>query len=165
VDDPARRTAQARPGRSGAGRPGAVGRRTARRARGRARRHRHRAGRPRRGARRRPQAHAGGRLGARPASHAGGAVRVTVDAARAAAYEAVEAVHRDGAYANLVLPRLLRERRVAGRDAAFATELTYGALRLTGTLDAIIASAAGRDVARVDPNVRDALRLGAYQLL
>src|SRR5439155_16745824 len=51
------------------------------------------------------------------------------------------------------------------RDAAFATELTYGALRLTGTLDAVIARAAGREVARVDPDVRDGLRLGAYQLL
>jgi 16S rRNA (cytosine967-C5)-methyltransferase len=85
--------------------------------------------------------------------------------ARRAAYDAVAAVHRDDAYANLVLPRLLRERGLHGRDAAFATELTYGTLRLTGTLDAIIASAADRDVARIDPPVRDALRLGAYQLL
>jgi 16S rRNA (cytosine967-C5)-methyltransferase len=77
----------------------------------------------------------------------------------------VAAVHRDDAYANLVLPRALRERGLRGRDAAFATELTYGTLRLTGTLDAIIAVAADRDVARIDPPVRDALRLGAYQLL
>ncbi|GAA1818996.1 transcription antitermination factor NusB [Planosporangium flavigriseum] len=75
------------------------------------------------------------------------------------------AVHRDDAYANLVLPKMLRERGLRGRDAAFATELTYGTLRLTGTLDAIIAAAADRDMARIDPPVRDALRLGAYQLL
>jgi 16S rRNA (cytosine967-C5)-methyltransferase len=77
----------------------------------------------------------------------------------------VAAVHRDDAYANLVLPRMLRERGLHGRDAAFATELTYGTLRLTGTLDAIIAAAADRDVLRIEPPVRDALRLGAYQLL
>jgi 16S rRNA (cytosine967-C5)-methyltransferase len=88
-----------------------------------------------------------------------------VDQARWTAYEAVAAVHRDDAYANLVLPRLLRERRVAGRDAAFATELVYGTLRLTGTLDAIVESAAGREMARIDPPVRDVLRLGTYQLL
>jgi 16S rRNA (cytosine967-C5)-methyltransferase len=82
-----------------------------------------------------------------------------------AAYEAVAAVHRDDAYANLVLPRILRERHVVGRDAAFATELTYGTLRLTGTLDAVVASAANREMARIDPPVRDALRLGTYQLL
>jgi 16S rRNA (cytosine967-C5)-methyltransferase len=87
------------------------------------------------------------------------------DPARRAAYDAVTAVHRDDAYANLALPRILRERGLHGRDAAFATELTYGTLRLTGTLDAVIAAAAGRDVARIDPPVRDALRLGAYQLL
>jgi 16S rRNA (cytosine967-C5)-methyltransferase len=77
----------------------------------------------------------------------------------------VAAVHRDDAYANLVLPRILSERGLHGRDAAFATELTYGTLRLTGTLDAVIAAAADRDVARIDPPARDALRLGAYQLL
>ena len=87
------------------------------------------------------------------------------DPAREAAYEAVAAVHRDDAYANLALPRILRELRLYGRDAAFATELTYGTLRMSGTLDAIIGRAAGRDVARIDPPARDALRLGAYQLL
>jgi 16S rRNA (cytosine967-C5)-methyltransferase len=81
------------------------------------------------------------------------------------AYEALAAVHRDDAYANLVLPRLLRENRVSGRDAALATELTYGTLRSEGQLDAVLADAAGRPVDRIDPPARDALRLGAYQLL
>ena len=87
------------------------------------------------------------------------------DPARQAAYEAVAAVHRDDAYANLVLPEILRTMGLSGRDAAFATELTYGTLRALGTLDLIIAAAAGREVARIDPPARDALRLGAYQLL
>ncbi|MGC4807363.1 transcription antitermination factor NusB [Micromonospora sp. DT233] len=91
--------------------------------------------------------------------------RPAVDLPRFVAYQAVAAVHRDDAYANLVLPALLREERLTGRDAAFATELTYGTLRHLGTLDAILTEAAGRDVARIDPPVRDALRLGAYQLL
>jgi 16S rRNA (cytosine967-C5)-methyltransferase len=82
-----------------------------------------------------------------------------------AAYEGLLAVHRDDAYANLALPRILREAGLRGRDAAFATELTYGTLRASGTLDTIIASAAGREVERIDPPARDALRLGAYQLL
>jgi 16S rRNA (cytosine967-C5)-methyltransferase len=90
---------------------------------------------------------------------------VRVDLPRQVAYEAVAAVHRDDAYANLVLPKLLRQAGLSGRDAAFATELTYGTLRQSGTLDAIIASAAGRPAERIDPPVRDALRLGAYQLL
>jgi 16S rRNA (cytosine967-C5)-methyltransferase len=81
------------------------------------------------------------------------------------AYEAVAAVHRDDAYANLILPKMLRSAGLSGRDAAFATELTYGTLRQSGTLDAIVASAADRPVDRIDPPVRDALRIGAYQLL
>ena len=91
--------------------------------------------------------------------------RRAVDRSRQVAYEAIAAVHRDDAYANLVLPAMLREWGLYGRDAAFATELTYGTLRARGTLDAILTAAAGRDVARIDPQPRDALRLGAYQLL
>ena len=67
------------------------------------------------------------------------------------------------AYANLLLPALLSERGLAGRDAAFATELTYGTLRGRGTYDAILAAVSDRD--RLDPPVRDVLRLGAHQLL
>ena len=113
-----------------------------------------------------------GRRGAGPPTARGGVPtargeprRPRVDPARRAAYEAVAAVHRDDAYANLVLPAVLRDVRLGGRDAAFATELTYGTLRLTGTLDVIIGAAAKRDASRIDPPVRDALRLGAYQLL
>ena len=36
------------------------------------------------------------------------------------------------AYANLALPAMLRERGITGRDAAFATELTYGTCRTPG---------------------------------
>jgi 16S rRNA (cytosine967-C5)-methyltransferase len=88
-----------------------------------------------------------------------------VDPARRVAYETLAAVHRDDGYANLVLPRLLAEHRLVGRDAAFATELAYGTLRQSGSLDAVVAAAADRAVDRIDPPTRDALRLGAYQLL
>jgi 16S rRNA (cytosine967-C5)-methyltransferase len=86
------------------------------------------------------------------------------DPARLAAYTVLRAV-ADGAYANLVLPKELRERGIRGRDAAFATELTYGATRLRGLYDPIIAAAAGRGVDQIDDNVLDTLRLGAHQLL
>jgi 16S rRNA (cytosine967-C5)-methyltransferase len=77
----------------------------------------------------------------------------------------VLAVDRDGAYANLLLPRLLRQRSISGIDAAFATELAYGSLRYSGVLDAVIAAGAKRDAASLDPAVRAVLRLGSYQLL
>ncbi len=69
------------------------------------------------------------------------------------------------AYANLVLPELLRQRRVAGRDAALATELAYGTARATGLLDAVLARCVDRSLDTVDSMALDALRLGAYQLL
>ncbi|MBB4854534.1 16S rRNA (cytosine967-C5)-methyltransferase [Mycobacteroides chelonae] len=91
--------------------------------------------------------------------------RRKLDAPRQAALDVLRAVSRQDAYANLALPALLRERGITGRDAAFATELTYGTCRARGLLDAIIAGAADRPIDQVDEGLRDPLRLGAYQLL
>jgi len=74
-------------------------------------------------------------------------------------------VAADGAYANLVLPSMLTDRGLSGRDAALATELGYGTLRCVGTLDEILARCVDRDLHALDPAVLDLLRLGAYQLL
>jgi 16S rRNA (cytosine967-C5)-methyltransferase len=68
------------------------------------------------------------------------------------------------AYANLVLPPLLRHRGITGRDAGFATELAYGALRMQGRYDAMIAQAASRPATAIDAPVLDVLRLGVHQL-
>lgn len=91
--------------------------------------------------------------------------RKGTDPARGAAYDVLRAVDSSDAYANLVLPPLLRERRIRGRDAAFATELAYGTLRLRGRYDAVIALCVDRPLDRVDPPVLDLLRLGVHQLL
>src|SRR3954451_8268073 len=91
--------------------------------------------------------------------------RKPLDPARRAAFDVLRAVSERDAYANLALPALLRERDITGRDAAFATELTYGTCRSLGLLDAVIAKAAGRPIDRIDPVLLDLLRLGAYQLL
>ena len=79
------------------------------------------------------------------------------------AYDVLRAVADRDAYANLLLPALLAERGLTGRDAAFATELTYGTLRGRGTYDAILAACSDRP--QLDPPVHDVLRLGAHQLL
>jgi 16S rRNA (cytosine967-C5)-methyltransferase len=88
-----------------------------------------------------------------------------VDPPRRAAYDVLVAVRERDAYANLVLPGLLRERRIEARDAAFATELAYGALRGQGLYDAVLQACVDRPLDQVDPPVRDVLRLGAHQLL
>lgn len=87
------------------------------------------------------------------------------DPARQAALDTLRAVRERDAYANLVLPGLLRARRIHGRDAALATELAYGTSRAQGLLDQILAACTDRPLSTVDGPVMDALRLGAYQLL
>jgi len=99
----------------------------------------------------------------RPRSSGSRAGRPRTDPARRAAYDVLRAVADRDAYANLLLPALLAERGLTGRDAAFATELTYGTLRGRGSYDAILAACSDRD--EIDPPVRDVLRLGAHQLL
>ncbi|MFI6448950.1 RsmB/NOP family class I SAM-dependent RNA methyltransferase [Kitasatospora sp. NPDC050543] len=91
------------------------------------------------------------------------------DPARIVAFRALRAVDERDAYANLILPSLLREAEQKSgldrRDAALATELVYGTLRLQGTYDAIIAACVDRPLREVDPPVLDVLSLGAHQLL
>ncbi len=87
------------------------------------------------------------------------------DAARLAALDCVMAVTREDAYANLALPAIVKRRKLAGRDAGFATELAYGSLRMQGFYDAVIAAAARRDPMSLDPVVRGVLWLGAHQAL
>lgn len=88
-----------------------------------------------------------------------------VDSARLVAFQVLRRVSEDDAFANLTLPALLREQKLSGRDAAFATELTYGTLRTLGVLDAVIQDASTRPLTQIAPEVLDALRLGTYQLL
>jgi 16S rRNA (cytosine967-C5)-methyltransferase len=91
--------------------------------------------------------------------------RMTATPAREVALEVLRAVADRGAYANLLLPSLLAERGLHGRDAALATELTYGTLRGRGTYDAVLAACSTRALADIDPPLLDVLRLGAHQLL
>ncbi|MEU1624661.1 transcription antitermination factor NusB [Streptomyces sp. NPDC020096] len=96
--------------------------------------------------------------------------RPNPDPVRKLAYEALRAVDERDAYANLVLPALLRDAERSGdgfdrRDAALATELVYGTLRRQGTYDAVITACVDRPLGEVDPPVLDVLSLGAHQLL
>lgn len=87
------------------------------------------------------------------------------DAARELAWETLRAVDARDAYANLVLPKALRNAGLSARDAALATELSYGTLRRRGTYDAVLAACVDRPFDKIDPPLRDVLRLGTHQLL
>jgi 16S rRNA (cytosine967-C5)-methyltransferase len=99
----------------------------------------------------RRQAHAPAATGYRPPA---------VDAPRQVAYDVLSAVRERDAYANLVLPGMLRDRRLDTRDAALATELAYGTLRGRGLYDAVLQACVDRPLTQVDPPVLDVLRLG-----
>ncbi|TFB96728.1 RsmB/NOP family class I SAM-dependent RNA methyltransferase [Cryobacterium sp. HLT2-28] len=88
-----------------------------------------------------------------------------VQPARRVAYEVIAAVRESDAYANLLLPTRIKRAALNTADAALATELTYGTLRMQGFYDRVIAEAAGRPVSAIDPAILDVLRLGAHQLL
>ena len=82
--------------------------------------------------------------------------------AREAAYQVVLRVFEDDAYADRVL------RGAAGgldqRERALAQRLAFGTVQRVRTLDHAITALGKRPVRKLDPPVRAALRLGAYQL-
>ena len=85
-----------------------------------------------------------------------------IAAARKAAYEVVRRVFEEEAYADRALASA-----VAGldaRDRALAQRLAYGTVQRARTLDFGIEQIGKRPVRKLDPPVRAALRLGAYQL-
>ncbi len=91
--------------------------------------------------------------------------RGSTPSSRSVALEVLRSVHTRDAYANLELPSVLRRAGLSPSDAAFATELSYGTLRMQGLYDAIIGHAAGRSVDDIDGVVLDVLRIGVHQWL
>ncbi len=82
--------------------------------------------------------------------------------ARRLAIDALERIEVDGAYANLLVPKLLEESNLDDRDRGFITQIVYGATRMKRALDYLVDRYVDRD--DVDSRARAALRVGAYQL-
>jgi 16S rRNA (cytosine967-C5)-methyltransferase len=87
---------------------------------------------------------------------------VNVSPARRAAYEVLLRVFEQDAYADRVF-RTAAE-GLDERERAFAHRLAYGAVQRVRTLDHAIDTLGKRPVRKLDPPVRAALRLGAYQV-
>jgi 16S rRNA (cytosine967-C5)-methyltransferase len=84
--------------------------------------------------------------------------------ARDVALAALERVD-GGAYANLVLPAMLRRSGLTLSERAAATDLVYGSLRMRAALDFALAPLSRQPLDRLEPLVLRGLRLGAYELL
>jgi 16S rRNA (cytosine967-C5)-methyltransferase len=87
---------------------------------------------------------------------------VSVAPARSAAYEVVRRVFEEDAYADRALASAARG--LDERDRGLAQRLAYGTVQRVRTLDHAIETLGRRPVRKLDPPVRAALRLGAYQL-
>jgi 16S rRNA (cytosine967-C5)-methyltransferase len=87
---------------------------------------------------------------------------MAVSPARRAAYEVLMRVFEQDAYADRVF-RTAAE-GLDERERAFAQRLAYGAVQRVLTLDYAIDTLGKRPVRKLDPPVRAALRLGAYQI-
>jgi len=85
-----------------------------------------------------------------------------VSGARRAAYEVLVRVFEDGAYADRAFRSAAEG--LDARERAFAQRLAYGSVQRVRTLDHAIETLGRRPVRKLDPPVRAALRLGAYQL-
>lgn len=80
---------------------------------------------------------------------------------RKTALEALERCRRDGAWSSQVLSSLLEKSSLSARDAALTSRLFLGTLQNLAYLDHSIAACTK---GKLEPKVRDILRLGAYQL-
>lgn len=87
-----------------------------------------------------------------------------VDRVRLAAYDILRDVDDRDAYANLLLPSVIKKHRFNARDAGFLTELVAGTLRLRGRYNAIIALAAERSWQQIDARTLRVLQLAAHQI-
>ncbi len=85
--------------------------------------------------------------------------------ARRVAYEVVRRTFEDGAYADRAFPAEADRGRLDDRDRRLAMRLAYGTVQRVRTLDHAMQTLAARPPADLQPTLRAALRLGAYQLL
>ena len=82
--------------------------------------------------------------------------------ARSAAFEALERCRKDSAWSSAVLDNAIRAYEFSPRDAALASRLCLGILQNESYLDYYIGLFSR---GKLDPKVRQVLRIGAYQLL
>ena len=84
--------------------------------------------------------------------------------ARMTAIKIINRILKDGAYSNLVLNEMLPQEGLNDLDRRFVTELVYGTVKTLGTLDWILEHFVSRPLQSLEPETRNILRLGVYQI-
>jgi len=105
-------------------------------------------------------------VSAGPSQRQGSAQRParTVSPARQCAYRVLRRVAENDAYADRAFRAEATRAALDTRERAFAQQLSYGTVQRIGTLDHLIGRLSSRPVEDLDPPLRDALRLGVFQL-
>ena len=89
----------------------------------------------------------------------------TPNPARMLAYDLISQVNRQGAFANIRLPELLKKSNLKSIDRNLTTEICYGTLRMQGYLDYVAGKFTDRIFSDLDPKIQDLLRMGIYQIV
>lgn len=84
---------------------------------------------------------------------------------RSIAFDLLQRVQDDDAYANLLLPALVRRAGLDTRDAGFVQELAFGTLRNRLLYQEILQRASSRKLTEIEPAAELVLLLGVHQIL
>ncbi|GGH25631.1 16S rRNA (cytosine(967)-C(5))-methyltransferase RsmB [Paenibacillus segetis] len=84
--------------------------------------------------------------------------------ARDTALQVLTGVEQEGAYSNLLLNGALQKSGLSGPDAGLATELVYGTISRLNTIDYLLEPFVSKGLGKLQPWVRNLLRLSFYQL-
>ena len=87
-----------------------------------------------------------------------------MDKARETALRVLQAVEEEGAYANVALVKVMRRHPLSEQDRRFVTELVYGTVKASGTLDWILRRYSSRPLRKIPPMIRLILKMGLYQI-
>lgn len=87
-----------------------------------------------------------------------------VGTAREVALDCLMAGEKQGAWSDGYLRNAIRRAQLNGRDAALATQLTFGVLQNRILLDWHLSRLSSTAIDKLEPVVRDNIRLGLYQM-
>ncbi|MEO8892970.1 MAG: 16S rRNA (cytosine(967)-C(5))-methyltransferase RsmB, partial [Coleofasciculaceae cyanobacterium] len=87
-----------------------------------------------------------------------------MDNPRQLAFIALKDIHRHGAYTDISLDRVLRTATLNSADRGLLTEIVYGCVRRSRSLDALIDQLGKKTATQQPPELRIILHIGLYQL-
>ena len=98
-------------------------------------------------------------------NQAGNPKKSSAGSAREVALDILVRVEQQGAYSNLLLNSSLQKSGLSREDTGLVTELVYGTISRTYTLDYVLGDFVSKGIAKLQPWVRNLLRLSLYQIM